>query len=265
MSFRPVLSVDVAAFCHQGRVRANNEDLIALDAWVQAEPMFVPVTAQFNLDRPLLFAVADGMGGHEAGEVASALAIRLVVQQRARLRGNDAVADVINEAHQAILAHATAEPSTAGMGTTIVGLQLRPDGLTWFNVGDSRLYRLRDGYLRQLSVDDVPAFEREQALSENRPARVLSACLGGRQPAERLQPHGATEALPEEGCWLLCSDGLSDVLDVETIEADLKSGVADDLLRTVLRLFDKAMRSGGPDNISIVLVRVSRLRMEKRS
>jgi serine/threonine protein phosphatase PrpC len=129
-----------------------------------------------------------------------------------------------------------------GMGTTVVGVALAAR-VVWFNVGDSRLYRVAGG-LTQLSSDDVPPGPRDGTITQT---------LGGLwPPGEAIAPHVGAEPLAAPARYLLCSDGLTDMLDDAEIAACLGCTDAD----AVMRLFEAAMRAGGRDNISIVLVSV---------
>ncbi len=124
----------------------------------------------------------------------------------------------------------------------MVGLLLAPRFL-WFNVGDSRLYRYHRGRLAQLSVDDTPPGRR---------SGVITQSLGGGEPPPKIAPHVGQERLLDPSRFLLCSDGLTDMLDDKDIEDCL--ALADP--EAVVNLFERAMRAGGVDNISIVLVSV---------
>jgi serine/threonine protein phosphatase PrpC len=143
-------------------------------------------------------------------------------------------------------------PELAGMGTTVAGVSVRPSGLIVFNVGDSRVYRVEDGDLVQLSTDDTPG----PKLADGRTAMVttsqITQCLGGYDEMG-IVPHVLAEPMAEARRYLICSDGLSDLLAREAIEARLQ---ADDRA-TVKALFDAAMDLGGRDNISIILLDLS--------
>jgi PPM family protein phosphatase len=130
-----------------------------------------------------------------------------------------------------------------GMGTTIVGLLLTVDRALWFNVGDSRLYRHRDNRLTKLSVDDV---------REGLAVGTITQALGGSPEPTRLVPHLGAEELTVPSRWLLCSDGLTQMVSDDDIEDAMKVGDED----AVRALFAKAMQAGGADNISIIVVSV---------
>jgi PPM family protein phosphatase len=136
-----------------------------------------------------------------------------------------------------------AAPSFLGMGTTVAGLLVGASHATWFNVGDSRIYRLRDGRLEQLSIDDVPPGVRSGTITQS---------LGGGYSHVPIAPHVGIEDLALPSRWLLCSDGLSDMLGSAEIERAMAAS-DEDALRA---LFTQAMEAGGADNISIIVVSV---------
>ena len=134
------------------------------------------------------------------------------------------------------------DAAVAGLGTTIAGLVVRADGGLRFGVGDSRVYCEHGGYLAQISTDD------------RGPEGGLTQCLGGRGDGSELR--ATVEPLPQAGRWLLCSDGLSDLVGVEAME-ELLNGPGN-TCRAVKALWAAAMNATGRDNITIVLVEVDR-------
>jgi serine/threonine protein phosphatase PrpC len=232
--------IEVTALCHMGAVRGNNEDTITVAGWIFDErEMPAPRRSRHSPADPLLFAVADGMGGHAGGEVASRYAVKRLTEQPAIATAADVqtrLRTINAELHQTM----TAVPSLLGMGTTIVGLVLSAQRALWFNVGDSRIYRHRDGRLEQLSIDDVPPGPR---------FGLITQTLGGSPMLLPITPHIGEDDLMLPSRWLLCSDGLTDMIEDATIEQVLRTSDED----AVCTLFAAAMEAGGADNISIVL------------
>jgi len=237
------LQIEVNAFTHQGRRRADNEDSITVAGWVSDVAMTGPRRSRHELTEPFLVAVADGMGGHAAGEVASRYAIkRLAAESFAGGEGD--IAAVLAAINAELYQTMAAAPSFRGMGTTVAGLLLTTSRAIWFNLGDSRVYRHRDGRLDQLSVDHVPPGAR---------SGILTQSLGGGSVFMPVAPHIAAEDQVLPSRWLICSDGLSDMLGVDEIEHAM-AATDEEAVRT---LFLETMDAGGDDNISIIVASVA--------
>jgi serine/threonine protein phosphatase PrpC len=235
--------IEVNAFTHQGRQRPDNEDSITVAGWVSDVAMTGPRRSRHELTEPFLVAVADGLGGQAAGEVASRYTIkRLAAESFAGGEGDiaAALAAINAELYQTM----AAAPSFRGMGTTVAGLLLTVGRAIWFNLGDSRIYRHRGGRLEQISVDHVPPGAR---------SGIITQSLGGGSAFTPVSPHMAAENLKIPSRWLICSDGLSDMLGTDEIERAMAE--ADE--EAVRALFLRAMDAGGDDNISIIVVSVA--------
>jgi serine/threonine protein phosphatase PrpC len=209
--------------------------------------MPTPEQTRHALTAPFLCAVADGMGGHRAGEVASRYVARRLAADGERHTNARVAAETLKVIDAELYSAMRADENLLGMGTTVVGFVLAP-GFLWFNVGDSRLYRIADRHLTQVSVDDTPPGPRSGLITQS---------LGGSPPPpgsapSMIAPHVGEEELTVPARYLLCSDGLTDMLDDEDIEGCLTLVDMD----AVAQLFDRAMRAGGADNISIVLVSI---------
>jgi len=243
------MKVEFAGATHPGQLRDHNED-------------------SYHIDLELGVAIlADGMGGHQAGEVASRIAVD-VMMERLGDHGEEAgtagacgerLADAVVEANRRVLDTADERPDCRGMGSTLVAACFNNDRYAVVHVGDSRLYRLRDGDLEQLTEDHSLVQEmirhgmmsREEAMmSFNK--NLITRALG-------IENHVTAETsegdLQSGDLFLLCSDGLSDVVDGDHLKAALAD--CDDLEQCAERLIDLANAGGGPDNITVVLARVS--------
>ncbi|MDR0275090.1 MAG: Stp1/IreP family PP2C-type Ser/Thr phosphatase [Burkholderiaceae bacterium] len=232
-----------------GHVRDNNEDAVLVD----------PARG--------LAVLADGMGGYNAGEVASAMAVELVGGQLgqwldragAAARPEEiasAMHTCVEQANRAIFQAACTNPGYAGMGTTLVAAALHGQTLLIGHIGDSRAYRLRGGVLRQLTGDhsllqeqlDMGLITEEEA--EFSPHRgLLTRALGVDGDAVSLDVQAQT--VEPGDLYLLCSDGLTDMLTSSDIAAVL-TGTAP-LADQAQALLDKANAQGGYDNISLIL------------
>jgi protein phosphatase len=214
-------------FAHRsdlGYVRTRNEDAV----FVTELP-----------DGALLAAVADGMGGHPAGDVASRVAIGEIAARAADVPSDPdrVLAEVLQAAHSAVLAAAATEPAYFGMGTTAVVAHVHPARAYVAHVGDSRAYRLRAGRAEQLTHDHNRLGYLTQALGT----------AGGVSPESLL-----VEVAPGDRL-LLCTDGLSGLLPAEAIAA---AGSAGSVTDACDRLVDAALAAGGYDNVTVVLVEV---------
>jgi protein phosphatase len=204
-----------------------------------------------------LLAVADGMGGHKGGEVASALAVETLeqdVRARAASGGAHALADAVTHANARIHAAGSADPNLEQMGTTASALWLRGARATIAHVGDSRVYLLRGGKLTQLTDDHSFVFQQVRAglISEEQAKRspyknVLTRSVG-------VEPRVEVDVLEVElrcgDALVLCSDGLCGVVPDEEIEAVVRDNFA--YLAPRL-LVERANARGGPDNITVVV------------
>jgi serine/threonine protein phosphatase PrpC len=237
-----IATARITAFTHRGRVRASNEDTVVVGEWVSTADMSAPQQTRHELSSPLVCAIADGMGGHRAGEVASRYVARRLSGEPEELSDARAAAATLKLIDAELYRAMMGDEDLRGMGTTVVGLVLAPL-MVWFNVGDSRLYRYDRGRLEQISVDDTPAGPRSGALKQS---------LGGALPPRGIAPHVGEARLDAPARYLLCSDGLTDMLQDRDIEDCMKLGDAD----AVAEMFDLAMRAGGADNISIVIATV---------
>jgi serine/threonine protein phosphatase PrpC len=247
----------VTAFTHRGAVRADNEDSIAVGDWITSESMAAPVLLERAPDAPLICLVADGMGGHAAGEVASRAVAEHLAARAARATDAAAIAALLREANGALFELMSEHPAWYGMGTTVAGVAVAPSGMLVFNVGDSRVYRIEAGALVQLSTDDTPGPKRPDGRTAVYTSSIISQVLGGYgpdEPGEQLDPHVLSEPLADGARYLICSDGLTDLVDRAEIEGLLDR--ADDA--SVRVLFEAAMAAGGDDNVSLILLRIER-------
>lgn len=251
MSARPRY-LEIAAFSHAGLKREANEDCLCVGDWTSPSVLPVPHRRRVPLTTPCLLAVADGMGGHAKGDVASRMTIEHLSREAGRIDNCDGVRGVLAEAHAAVLDRAAQNATDAGMGSTVVGAVFRETDLLWFNVGDSRLYRRRDGLLRLVSFDDVPETERATSSDVRRQSSLITAAIGGVAGGPALSPHCGIERLTDDACWLLCSDGLTDTMSNNQLEALFELRPLD----TVLALVEAAFAAGAPDNISVIVAQV---------
>ncbi|MEJ6550276.1 protein phosphatase 2C domain-containing protein [Corynebacterium sp. USCH3] len=239
------LALNYAALSDRGLVRSNNEDSAAAS--------------------PHLLALADGMGGHAAGEVASELMITsLYVLENTLSQGVEPsgdrlltmLAEAMDDGNRAIAAHVDDNPTQEGMGCTLTTMLFDGSSLGVCHVGDSRGYLFRDGTLTQITKDDtfVQSLVDEGKLApedvSSHPQRsLILKALTGRpvEPTLTLR-----EARPGDR-YLLCSDGLSDPVSFDTIRDVLATGTPEEAGAQLINL---ALRGGGPDNVTVVVADV---------
>ena len=212
--------------------------------------------------RPPLFAIADGMGGAQAGEVASRLAATVLTEADGLGSGEERVAELIQEANRRVFQRASEDAATQGMGTTMTLALVDEHAGTVAvgHVGDSRAYRLRDGELEQLTEDHslVQELVNSGRLSEEEagthPQRSVITRAVGTEPDVDVDTF-TVEAQPGD-VYLICSDGLTDMIGDAEIHASLDSAQGD-LDQAARSLAAAANRGGGEDNITVVLFEIA--------
>ncbi len=240
------MHITCAARTDVGLIRSGNED----------NYMLIPERG--------VFIVADGMGGHAAGEVASEMAVRIISQDLGSFKGlgaEDAATRMINairQANAAIYERTLSEHDKRGMGTTSTVLVLHSTRYLVGQVGDSRGYLLRDGVFHQLTKDHSYVQEQVDAgyltpdQARTHPyANVITRCVGA---SGDVTPDLFSGVVRPGDVFLLASDGLTGMLEDEVLAAILQAG--DTPEKWVDRLVAEANRRGGLDNITVIVVRV---------
>lgn len=251
------LRLDPAQLTDVGRKREHNEDNMAY---------VIPKDPQVMAMKGALFIVADGMGGHAAGEVASEIAVD-TVSNAYYMDDNEEVIppllQAIKRANLAIHQRAAENLLRSGMGTTCVAAVLRGNMAYIANVGDSRGYLVRGGQVRQITQDHSWVAEQVRAgLLTEEQARthaqrnVITRCLGT-QPDVDVDVF--IEPLQENDCIVLCTDGLSGLLSDEEVMRIVNQSVPQE---SVYHLVERANENGGPDNITAIVVRVQEVGVE---
>ena len=251
------LRLDVAQLTDVGRKRPHNEDNMAY---------VIPKDPQVMTKKGALFIVADGMGGHAAGEVASEIAVDTVSYAYYQEDNEDIAVSLmhaIKRANTLIHQRAAENMLRSGMGTTCVAGVLRGGTAYIANVGDSRTYLVRNGQVRQVSQDHSWVAEQvragllteEQARSHAQ-RNVITRCLGTQADVE---VDIFAEELQEGDSFILCSDGLSGFVSDDDLRAIVNQYVPQE---SVYHLVERANENGGPDNITAIVVRVQEVGWE---
>lgn len=230
-----------------GCVRSNNEDMVlAYDKFVRSEVYQTEFLTE-NTDR-FVIAVADGMGGHNAGEVASAdvlenlqFFINDLPQNLSSVEFNEMIMVWLDSVNKMIASKGLVNPSMSDMGTTLVGIIYYNKKYYWVNCGDSRLYRYRNGQLLQLSTDH----SLNTANGEKKHTNIITNCIGAGCKTSYIDMYEFTDEFLEGDTYLLCSDGLNDMIKDEEIAQLMAEGA------NANQLCEAAIVAGGFDNVSV--------------
>lgn len=254
------MKIDCIAFTHNGLARTNNEDSILCDGWVRNRTMVEPLRMSFDCSSsaPSVFALADGLGGHASGETASQFVLARICAAFTESTeiSDDFLVNTLQDAHKALFELSSASAAYRGMGATVAGLALDRTGAVWlFHVGDSRIYRREDRFLQLLTKDDRPELSvYGESDSESAAKATLLQCLGGLTSFSEIVSHvGRFEMGDKPEVFLLCSDGLSDMLTLDEIEESMTE-VHEESVR---RLFERVRAAGAKDNVSILIVEIT--------
>jgi protein phosphatase len=248
----------MAKATHTGMVRSHNEDSIAIDPAIG------------------LAVLADGMGGYNAGEVASGIATALISSEMREALASQAVhvedksgtpaagrllRDIVAKTNTSIFQSANSQPQYAGMGTTLVVTLFCNNQLTVAHIGDSRLYRHRGGKLDQVTRDHSLLQEQidsglltKEAARRSQNKNLVTRALGI-EPEVEAEIH--TYPAQAGDIYLLCSDGLNDMVEDEDIDMTL-GALGANLPLAAEQLIQMANDNGGRDNVSVVLIKVKK-------
>lgn len=242
------ISVDSRVGC----VRENNEDMVLVgEHFVRDGKLHVQVDLA-EKDRYLI-ALADGMGGHESGEVASSDVLHNIQFFYGDIPSgltpgdlNESFCEWLESMNNNLDAKGRADVELKNMGTTFVSLAYYEKEFYWLNCGDSRLYRMRDGKLSQVTTDHSLS----NMMGTSKHSNVITNCIGGGCKTSFIDMVQYTDNVQQGDVFVLCSDGLNDMISDAEIESILLSG------KNSSALCDAAIEAGGYDNVSVVVVRV---------
>jgi protein phosphatase len=234
--------INVRAFTDVGLVRKRNEDAILVAGWLSQTREGSLVTMDFAPEAPFMCAVADGMGGHVGGDLASRVALTVISEHAHEWRSAEDIAATLAETNEQVRAVGR-DADLQGLGTTVAGLCLTDEGIIIFNVGDSPVFSISDGVLSQISIDDS-VFD-----ANGRPTNIITQSLGQFPP---VQPH-LTVLPPTAATYLLCSDGVSVVMAPEELATAVLEADLDDLAANII---SKTRENGAHDNFSFIIVEI---------
>lgn len=250
------ITIKAACGCHIGKIRKNNEDNFYFGGRMLPQDnngLRTVYTQKFNSDDIPLFAIFDGMGGEEAGEVASFTAAQIADDYAQRLKKylispREFLVEMCAEMNRAVCKE-TAKLEMGRMGSTVAALLFFGDQPYVCNLGDSRIYRFRENELLQLSQDHLEFVPP----SVKRKARLIQH-LGVFEDEMQLEPYVAKGTAQKGDLFLLCSDGLTDMVSPVEICAILKETRSEK--RAVEKLIKLALEHGGRDNTTVILCEI---------
>lgn len=248
MTDNSVGKISYFAISDVGCVRKNNEDMAYVAGKLIRDGHTEGVVELSEEIPAIAFAVADGMGGYEGGEVASEIVCRSFssfIKKGLPEEDNETIEAIKQwavKANNLVLETGKLRPELSEMGTTFAGMIIVKNSLWIINIGDSRCYRLRNGVLKQISTDHS---ERERTGNPDTPSNLIYNFLGN-FPKDFFSDISIYEPLPGDS-YLFCSDGLSDLVSDEKIE---------EYFFEPDKLIDLAKEAGGRDNITLITIRI---------
>ena len=245
-----IMKLYIDALSDVGSFRSSNEDMILVGDKIFRDDFY---QVDVDLNKPCLIAVADGMGGHNAGEVASEIVLTRLRETVESLDSNlndnelkQIFEKKVKEIHNFLLEEGLKDNSKFGMGSTLVALLFYEGKIYNILAGDSRFYRYRDGFLKQMTRDHSLS---ELTGEDRGNTHLILNSVGGGETVF-IDFKNVTKNVLEDDLLMLCSDGLTDMLPDEVIEYTLSEE------DSIHKLAAKANQAGGKDNISIVLIDV---------
>lgn len=245
-------TLQITASSRTGCVRTNNEDMVLIGELLLRNGKMSKHIDTHDSDRYIM-AVADGMGGHNCGEVASADTLKNLQFYFGDLPTglrtvvfNEAMCEWLKSINTMIASKGHNDTVYQGMGTTLVALAYYCGEFYWINCGDSRLYRLHDGVLTQLTTDHSLS----TLLGKKEHTNLITNCIGGGCKTSYIDMVQCTDQVLPGDTILLCSDGLTDMVDDEEICRLLTDGFDADAL------CQAAEDAGGIDNVSVIVIRI---------
>ena len=245
-------SLEYACLSHVGRRRTVNQDnFICAGRFIGSpdEKIDYPVSGALEVDDEPVFGVFDGLGGEECGEIASLIAARCASEFSAGGDAEAKAAEFCKEANDAICRYAS-ENKVSSMGTTAAMLVFTKKKIVLCNIGDSRIYRFADKKAEQISYDHIgiAAYGVKPPLLQN---------LGIPPEDMVIDPFISTGTYHPGDVYLICSDGLTDMVPPDEIEEIVENS---EIKEAAGKLLEKALENGGKDNITLILIEIEKSR-----
>lgn len=247
------MKLEITAASNVGCVRRQNEDMVLVGSHIMRDDEYSTQVDLEEVDRYLV-AVADGMGGHSRGDVASSDVLHnlqffyhdIPVGLSAG-EFNETMVGWLDFINNFVASKGRADEQFKGMGTTLVGLAYYGSDFFTLNCGDSRLYRFRQGVLTQLTTDHSLS----NMMGTEKHSSVITNCIGGGCNSSYIDIMRITDDLKDQDVYLICSDGLSDMLPDQALQTLVANGA------DAVSLCDAAIAAGGFDNVSCCVVSVN--------
>lgn len=258
-----------ACSCSIGRIRKNNEDNLYFHGLILPEENYgleKTLYAEYMISkRQCIFGVFDGMGGEADGQIASYLAAGILQREYERMKFSPLSVqknfeDLINSMNEAV--YKNAESRFNRMGCTAAMLCFADERVYICNIGDSRIYRLHRHEMTQISEDHTDAgFLMSQGITKRKPH--LTQCIGISPEEMQIQPYVAYEKICANDRYLICSDGLTDMVVLGDIQRILQE--TEDLTECTELLIKKALKGGGRDNVTVIVVQVENVNLQEHT
>lgn len=243
--------INVSASFHIGNIRDHNEDMILVaDKFIRDNSLDMNLSL-LDSNR-FVIALADGLGGYNSGDIASAETLsnlKFFIDDLPDLLTTDGLKNLLNNwlgsINQIVSSQGYVNPRLSKTGATLVGIIFYGNKFFWMNCGDSRLYRLRNDEIVQISTDHSSS-----VVDTDNPVKGVTNCIGGGCKTTYLDINEFTDIIEDGDIYVLCSDGLSDMLSDTEIRRILMRGGNADVLSAV------AIAAGGYDNVSVCVMKI---------
>lgn len=248
----------IEAIVDKGVFKEDSEDKIMINRNVISDG-----TYHFNIeDKDIIMALADGVGGENSGEIAAELTLKEISKIEMNYYNiEDKIRTTISNCFDVLIQEAAKNKECRGMATTLTGMAIINEEIITFNIGNSRVYRFRNGAIRQLTEDDsivqeminlgvIGKYETSDISNKN----VITKYIGsnGQRFEPKIEKHNVKIVVSD--IFVICSDGIHDYIDIDVIEQILSEKMS--LEEKCINLVDKAKMIEGHDNISVILVEV---------
>ncbi|MCP5498408.1 MAG: serine/threonine-protein phosphatase [Leptospiraceae bacterium] len=258
------MKVNCAYLTHKGNVRENNEDSMLVQDVIYSNQSFTnAISIEIEDESHLVFAVADGMGGHARGEVASHAVLEFIHNNFSSFTSEEGIRKTIDDAKFHLDDLVRKDNNAYGLGTTLCGIVIKGNTGLLFNAGDSRLYKRKDGFLEKLTRDHSfvqylvdNGIITEEEMSFHPKKNIVTSAVSGDLMKESPEMFFKEITIEEGDQFLICTDGVWESLSLEELEVCMLDA---ELIKKTDVLTENILRYGGLDNLSIIMLEVLNL------